>query len=855
MLKKYTYMIFIALMFNIHYALAQNHIEPSDASKLQITWSVIENHYQTKEQNQSVLTIQNNSLNILPASGWKLYFNLGRDIKPQLPDSKLQISHVNGDLYYIYPTANFTGLIAKSKFELACLSGGSVINREDAPQGFYLVWDNDPGKAIPLNDVKVIPPSDLNKLKRFANDELTSSAQLYKQNERAAKFKNYRICKIFPQPASYIENPGFFTIGSKTIIAFDAAFKGEATLLAADLQNILGYKPSMVSNHFPKGSIILLKDTSITAAYKLAVSPSGIIISAKDATGVFYGIQSLKTLIDPSYYAAKSKSIRVQCVQVIDKPAFGFRGVMLDVARNFQPKAEIIKLIDLLALYKFNTLHLHLNDDEGWRLEIPTLPELTDVGSKRGYSINPDQYLLPAYGSGPDANIAPGSGYYTKAQFIAILQYATQRHIDVIPEIETPGHARAAIKSMNNRYKRFMVLGDSVNANKYLLQMPNDSSVYHSVQKWDDNVIDVALPSAYSFLTVVTDEIISMYKQAGAPLNTIHFGGDEVPVGAWEKSAAFNALRTKDSTVKSSSDLWPYFFNRIDRMLEQRGLYFSGWEETAQIKANLGSKRKWEPNPQFADRNFHVNVWNNQSGNEDLAYRLANFGYKVVLSFVSNFYLDMAYTKDFDQPGVNWGGFTNLEVPFQFIPFDYLRNKKTDYLGRPLSKETIQNAAKLTPTGEQNILGIEGHLWTETVKSTGRLEYMYLPRLLALAERSWVKQPDWMLEKDSLKANTSYDLDWVSFVHATSRELSRLDQYAGGYNYRIPTPAFKIERSFVYVNTDVPGFQIRYTTDGTMPNFKSKLYLAPIPDKGKIVLRAFNKMGRGSEIIKLENKD
>src|SRR5690606_3519251 len=164
-----------------------------------------------------------------------------------------------------------------------------------------------------------------------------------------------------------------------------------------------------------------------------------------------------------------------------------------------------------------------------------------------------------------------------REDFLDILRYAAARHIRVIPEIATPGHARAAIKSMDARYAKYMAQGDTAAAKQFLLRDLDDKSVYRSVQHWNDNVINVALPSTYSFLEKVTDELINMYKEAGAPLETIHFGGDEVPAGVWEQSPVALDLVAK-AHAPNIDELWHYYFSRVNKMLASRGLYLSGWE-------------------------------------------------------------------------------------------------------------------------------------------------------------------------------------------------------------------------------------------------------------------------------------
>src|SRR5690606_15584789 len=278
--------------------------------------------------------------------------------------------------------------------------------------------------------------------------------------------------------------------------------------------------------------------------------------------GAFYAVQSLLNMMPKEAWKDKQSTISLRGIHVVDEPRFGYRAVMLDVARNFQSKDQILKVLDLMALYKLNVLHFHLNDDEGWRLEIPGLPELTDVGGQRGHVSDKNTNLWPSYGSGASVDNKTGSGYYSRTEFIEILRYAHARHIQVIPEVETPGHARAAIKAMDARYAKFKEEGDSVAAKAYLLRDLADESIYRSIQNWNDNVIDVSLPSTYSFLEKVTDEIIQMYTDAGASLATIHFGGDEVPEGVWEKSPSVQRLLASRSDLSGVDDLWHYYFGK-----------------------------------------------------------------------------------------------------------------------------------------------------------------------------------------------------------------------------------------------------------------------------------------------------
>jgi len=567
---------------------------------------------------------------------------------------------------------------------------------------------------------------------------------------------------------------------------------------------------------------------------------------------MFYGIQSFFSLVPPSAWVHIQRAIQIPCVEVKDEPRFGYRAFMLDVGRNFQPKKEIFRVLDVLALYKINVFHMHLTEDEGWRLEIPSLPELTEVGGRRGHSLDSKHFLPASHGSGGELDNKTGTGFYTRADFIEILKYADARHIMVMPEIEAPGHARAAIKSMNARYDRLMAEGKKAEAEKYLLYDAADKSQYSTAQYWTDNVIDVSLPSTYNFVETVISDIVSMYKDAGVPLKTINWGGDEVPAHVWEKSPAYLALKATHPEIKSTADLWYYFYGRVNQLIKAKGLYLSGWEEMALRKTALDGQPFYIPNPDFMPEHLQAEVWNNTlgGGNEDLAYKLANAGYKTVLTPVTNLYFDMAHYKSFDEPGYYWGAFSDIDKPFSFIPFDYFKNAKVDRDGLPLNRNIFIGKQRLTEYGKSNILGIQSAVWGENIKSTERLEYMLLPRLLGFAERAWAKDPDWATEKNTAKSDSLYNIAWSNFLNVLGkRELPRLSYFNGGYNYRVPKPGIVLQDGKYAANVQFPGLIIRYTTNGKDPDEKSKPYNDAVTNDGNAIkFRAFDTKGRGGNV-------
>ncbi|MGV8878925.1 MAG: family 20 glycosylhydrolase [Sphingobacteriaceae bacterium] len=845
---------FILLLLLVYQpGFSQSARSPFKVDDLQVSWQVIENNHDQKPQSLTSLSFTNKGAKKIPANGWYLYFNFSRTIN-SLSVKGGNIEQVNGDLFRLKLNNAIEPMDTAS---VNFISADWVVNFTDAPSGLYVVFNEEPTKGITLKNFIIKPSKRPEQYLRSPTDKigLISPDIIFRQNENIKDIPADQLPKIFPTPTKYTETSGSFILDKAVAINADSEFIQESALLTQEIALLLG--KTFKAKAAGEKTIFLRKKPMGPEAYELQVTSKEITLSAGDRAGMFYAIQSLKSLMPPKGWEKVNMTLNIPAVEVADAPRFGFRGVLLDVARNFQTKAEILRLLDIMALYKLNVFHFHLNDDEGWRLEIPSLPELTSIGSKRGHTLDSKDHLPPSVGSGPNTENPNGSGFYSKAEFIEILKYANDRHIRVIPEMETPGHARAAIKAMDARFARLKKEGNKDAAIQYLLRDTADQSVYHSVQYWNDNVMDVALPSTYRFIETLIDEISEMYNAAGATLQTIHFGGDEVPEGVWQKSPACNALMQQDSTIKTVDDLWYYYFGKVNSLLKKKGLYLSGWEEIALRKTILDGKKENIPNPDFVNQNFHVNVWNNVLGwgAEDLAYKLANAGYKVILSCVSNLYFDMAYYKAFDEPGYYWGAFVDVDKPFYFIPYDYFKNAKEDPMGAPLNRSIFIGKQRLSDYGKQNIVGIQGLLWSETVKGPQRMEYMMLPKLLGLAERAWAKDPEWATEKDSIKSMQLYEQDWSVFTNVLGkRELPRLDHYSGGYNYRIPSPGAIINQGKVVVNSQLPGLTIRYTTDGKDPNLKSRLYERPITEKGVIKLSSFSTTGRVGKMIVIENQ-
>lgn len=810
--------------------------------------------YNGSGETLSVLTIHNQSQDTLHGD-WVLYYNGHGVLNADTAGAEVDVNWINGDFNEIRPTTIWLALAPGATKEVS-LKMRNLRNMINIPRGLYLVSSDYPeGVAV---DFHLKPNAHLDAY------EARVAADIYERNARRIDREGELLPPVFPTPATYTLTSGSFDLSGDVVVEADAAFGAEAQYLQDELFAIVGKKPVLTDAPKEGQSLISLrkKEGMGAEAYHLVVTDQSVSIEATTPAGAFYGVQSLKSMIHPAAFSGDQQALsgdqvalKLPGVEIKDEPRFGHRAFMLDVSRNFQPKTQILKLLDLMATYKLNVFHFHLTEDEGWRLEIPGLPELTEVGAYRGHTETGLERLIPAYGTGPNPSKGTGSGYYTRQDFIEILQYAQKRHITVIPEIETPGHARAAVKSMESRYHHYLAQGDTSAATQYLLSDPDDASQYRSAQVWTDNVMNVALPSVYTFMEKVIDEMIAMYKDAGVPLETVHIGGDEVPNGVWEKSPAVDRFLAETPQVPNVDELWHYYLENIHNIMQQRGLYVYGWEEIGMKKALVNGRKTMVVEPRFGEHGFQVDVWNNVGNNVDLAYRLANAGYQVVLTNVTNFYYDLAYHHGFYEMGHNWGGLVDVEKSFRFIPFDYYKSIVDDRTFLIQDQSKYKGFERLTERGKANIVGLQAPLWTEFVSGEGRMEYMLLPKLLGLVERAWAPASEWEEIPLGETFEQAYRQDWSVFLDRVGEwELPRLDKMYGGFNYRIPTPGVEKKGGQLFANVQFPGLEIRYTTDGSAPTTESPLYTQPIaaPDSGTVIFKTFNQQGRASDGIKLQ---
>lgn len=824
-------------------------------------WEV-ESNFIDQNRFRSQLKLVNESRTVLE-DDWTLYFNFMRLIDTESVSSQVRLTHINGDFYKLNPTREFESLQPGEGLEFSFEASGSVITEFEAPAGAYFEFSGE--DIVPVN-VVVKPFVRDEQLNRHPDDAVPVSSPdiVYKRNSQLYKLEPEKIVNIVPTPVKIENGEGSLTITGETLIYYQEGLECEARFLSDSFAQYLDAQPQIIKRD---GSIedtgIQLKigDIEIDGAikqygeeaYTLKITGEGIEIKGSDAAGVFYGIQSLRLLFPLDVWQSTGSIITVGAVTITDVPGLTYRGLHLDVSRNFQSVETVKRLLDVMSLYKLNKFHFHLTDDEGWRLEINAFPELTEVGGRRGHTHDESDNLMPSLGSGPYPDASMGSGWYTQEEFKEILRYANERHIEVIPEIDVPGHARAALVSMNARYKRLLDENEIEEANRYRIHDPNDESKYMSVQRWNDNVINVCQESTYRFLDVIFDELIDMYREAGAPLTTIHVGGDEVPFGAWRDSPVCKQFITESDEVNSANDLMNYFFTKMENSLSKRGLVMSAWGEFLLVRDPETGRRK--ANPIFAGRSIPYVWWNIWGGGtEGFSYKFANAGYEIVMSHASNFYFDLVYNKHPEEIGLYWAGFVDTRDPFAFIPFDLYKSGMKDRMGRVIPEDAYDDFEKLTDKGRKNILGLQGQLWSETFRSPERVEYMALPRIIPLAERAWVPHRDWMEIVSRSERLEAFESAWNEFANRLGqRELRRLDSINGGYEYRIPPPGAIIENNKLKANVAYPGLEIRYTTNGGEPTVDSSLYVEPVILNGNkvIKLRTFDTRGRGSRVVTL----
>jgi hexosaminidase len=800
------------------------------------------------------------------ATGWEIYFS---QIAPlhNFDSEEFTLKHINGDLHTLAPTEKFKGFIEGERKTITFRASFWSLAESDIMPNYIIRADNLVARVIESTKAKVDPETQMeyvpyvndytdykNHFKRTQDDKTPwlDSIGFYQRNSALGEALLDVSNVIIPTPklVQYPDEKGHLDLSKGININFGNVEKSQVT---AALVRLSLFGITQNSSGVDVKLSIKEDKSKMIGSYLFDVDSAGISIIGVDNNGVFNGLQSLASLIT---IAKKS----VPFIHIMDEPLYEFRGLLVDTARNFRSKAFILKLLDQMAAYKLNKLHLHMGEDEGWRLEIPGLPELTEISSKRCLDIDEQSCLMPQLGAGVDITTEV-NGFYSVSDYTEILQAATARHIQVLPSLDMPGHSRAAIKAMSARYNKFSMLEDKEKAEQYLLHDPTDLTKYSSVQFYKDNTINACQESSYRFIEKVMTEVQKIHADAGQPLSRYHIGADET-AGAWlESDVCKSFIANNEHGVTKMSELGAYFVERVSNMISDMGIEPAAWSD------GLEHTRK-ENMPAVVQ----ANAWEHLPwGGHTKVNELANRNWQIVLSIPDVTYFDFPYEADPKEHGYYWASRrTNTEKVFQFMPQNLPIHAEfwLDRQDQPyVSDDTIQkdeNGNIIHHPLEQgrSFLGIQGQLWGENVRTDNVAEYKIFPRVIALAERAWHKA-SWAVpynymgykySQDSQVFNPKMQLErdqqWQLFANALGqKELPKLD--LADVKYRLPTVGAKIDKGLLYANSTFPGLPIEYQEQGK----EWTLYTQPVKVTSQVKIRTatINNVRKGRSVLVKDN--
>ncbi|MCT7941190.1 family 20 glycosylhydrolase [Shewanella holmiensis] len=798
---------------------------------------------------------------------WEIYFSQMRPIQTVLND-EFVIERVKGDLHRLTPTDKFGGFKAGQVKTVRFRGELWQLSETDFMPNYYIVAKDANGIELApqiISSTRVEIDADTGmevrpyveafvdakrQYQRTDKDKLVwaKSGVLFEQNKAVSVAPALIENSLLPTPQTQVLLENVKAVSLSQGITLDTQSFTDAKLNADDIQAALARLERIgvpQSENGVKVSFAALSpvDNLKAGSYQLTVADSGIVIKASEPSGFSYAIASITSLVDVN-------DLTINAMKIDDSPRYQYRGMHVDVSRNFHSKQFLLDLLDQMAAYKLNKLHLHMGDDEGWRLEINGLPELTDIGSNRCHDITESSCILPQLGSGPFVDTKV-NGYYTKADYIDIIQYADARQIQVIPSMDMPGHSRAAIKSMDARYRNLMAKGDEQAAKEFLLTDPNDTTQYSSVQYYDDNTLNVCMESTYHFVDKVITEIAALHTQAGQPLTTYHIGADET-AGAWlESPICHDFIANNQYGVTDIKLVGPYFIERVANMLAEKGIQPAGWSDGMS-----------HTNPDNMPSNSQSNVWDVVSHKGyQRAHQQVNNGWTTILSNPEVLYFDFPYEADPKEHGYYWAsrGLNSKHI-FSFMPGNLPANAEQwlDIEGNPFEADDrpqVDENGKQTSgpiVAGKTFDGIQGQLWSETLRSDQTVEYMIYPRLLMLAERAWNK-PEWEVpyqydgavynqstQHFSVQMRQQQATDWQKMAnHLGHKELAKLDK--AGIEYRVPTVGAIIDdKGVLTANIAFPGLQIEYKEQGKA----WQTYLNPVAVEGQVEVRAITPDGK-----------
>lgn len=578
---------------------------------------------------------------------------------------------------------------------------------------------------------------------------------------------------IIPQPA-FVQytSDGFFSLSSRTaVLLYDS---DDLELVVDDFisqfYNASGIKLNKTCQYnlkFFDNQIRFVNDVDLAdEEYHVKINKNQIIVSCASNAGAFYAIQTLKQLLPVDIYSKtqiRKDHVNLKLLEIRDKPRFKYRGLMLDVSRHYMPVSFIKELIDVMSLLKLNRFHWHLTDDQGWRIEIKKYPLLTEFGSIRKQT---------SVGNWRDS-IYDGKeyrGYYTQEEAREVVEYAAKRYITVIPEIELPGHALAAIAA-------------------YPVLSCNPDKKYEVGQRWGVfEEVFCTRDTVFHFLQNVFSELFDIF-----PSEFYHIGGDECPKKSWKVCQNCQS-RISNENLENEDELQSYFIQRIEQFLNHHGKQIIGWDEI--LDGGLAP-------------NATVMSWRGEKG----GIKAAQLKHDVIMSPYTHCYLDYS------------------QVGQESDSMDY--NRKT-FL--PLEKVyTYDPQGKVDKDVNKYIIGVQGNVWTEYMKTPQRVAEQIFPRAFALAEIAWTEP-----------INKNYDGFKIRLLTMFER-MKKLDM---NYSHSFYSPVFHFNRKNVkfpleiIIKTDYPDSSVFYTTDGSVPDNNSNKYIKPIYVSKGVVVKAATFKGK-----------
>lgn len=562
---------------------------------------------------------------------------------------------------------------------------------------------------------------------------------------------------IIPAPVSVKKNSGTFKL-DKTVVLISNEPKNSrmADLLNAFVTTKGGFALREAKSESANEKAIILTsegaDQLPAEGYKINITDKKITIIGKEA-GLFYAVQSMTQLMPER----QNNEILIPAAEINDYPRFKYRGMHLDVSRHFFPVSLVKKYIDVMSQYKLNNFHWHLTDDQGWRIEIKKYPKLTSVGGSRNGTII-------GHHPGVGTDNKEYKGFYTQNEVKEVLAYAAARFINVVPEIELPGHASAAIAAYPE-LSCFPERDTFVDAKTPWSGSRKGKQVQQQFGVFDD--VFVPNDNTFKFLENVLDEVIALF-----PSKYIHIGGDECPKEYWKQSEFCQQL-IKKLNLKDEHGLQSYFIQRIEKHVNKRGRSVIGWDEI--LEGGLAP-------------NATVMSWRGTEG----GIAAAKQSHDVIMTpNAGGLYFDHKQSNSADEP-TNIGG---------FAPYT------SSYAYDPMPKE-------LNADQQKYVIGVQANLWTEYIQTPVKVEYMIIPRVFSLAEIAW-SQP----ERKDLKNFSEERLP----LH-----LAKLDKTETNYWVPVPLglneKVMNGENFNIELKAPVQGSKIYYTLDLTRPSVNGNLY-------------------------------